>query len=153
MPGPLRYWEDYEVGADYALGRRTVSEAEIIGFATQFDPQFFHVDPEAAKRSMFGGLIASGWHTCSIMMRMLVDNYLNPETSLGSPGVDGIRWLKPVRPGDTLTGTMRILEKRESRSKPDIGIVINEASLQNQQGEVVATIRATNLIRRRAGAA
>ncbi len=149
MPGPLRYYEDYEVGAIYELGSTSISEAEIIDFARQFDPQPFHVDPAAARQSMFGGLIASGWHTCSMMMRLMADNYLNPETSLGSPGVDEVRWLKPVRPGDLLTGKMRILDKRESRSKPSIGLVINEASLQNQQGDVVATVRATNLVRRR----
>lgn len=149
MPGPLHYWEDYEVGAVYPLGARTVSAEEIIAFARQFDPQPFHIDPDAARQSMFGGLIASGWHTCSLIMRMIVDGYLNAETSLGSPGVDAVRWLKPVRPGDTLIGRMRILEKRESRSKPTIGIVINEASVENQNGETVATIRATNMVRRR----
>jgi acyl dehydratase len=148
MPGP-HYWEDYEVGADYPLGRKTVSEEEIVAFARQFDPQPFHIDAEAARGSMYGGLIASGWHTCAMMMRMIVDNYLNADSSLGSPGVDSIRWLKPVRPGDTLTGRMHIVEKRESRSKPTIGIVISEASVDNQQGETVATIRATNLVRRR----
>jgi acyl dehydratase len=149
MPGPLRYWEDYEVGATYELGSRSVSEEEIISFARQFDPQPFHVDPAAARQSMFGGLIASGWHTCSIIMRLMVDNYLHPETSLGSPGLDEVRWLKPVRPGDTLVGKMRIIDKRESRSKPAIGLVLNEASLQNQQADVVATVRATQLVRRR----
>ncbi|TWS99902.1 MaoC family dehydratase [Reyranella sp. CPCC 100927] len=149
MPGPLRYWEDYEVGARYDLGSRAITEDEIIAFARQFDPQPFHIDPVAARQSMFGGLIASGWHTGSIVMRLIVDNYLHPETSLGSPGIDNIGWLKPVRPGDVLSGTMQVLDKRESRSKPTIGILINEASLQNQKGEVVTTVRATNLIRRR----
>ncbi|HKU96123.1 MAG TPA: MaoC family dehydratase [Vineibacter sp.] len=149
MPGPLRYWEDYEVGVPYDLGSQTISQDEIVAFARQFDPQPFHVDPAAARQSMFGGLIASGWHTCGIVMRLIVDHYLHPETSLGSPGIDDIRWLKPVRPGDVLSGKMHVLDKRESRSKPTIGILINEASLQNQNGEVVATVRATNLIRRR----
>lgn len=149
MAGPLRYWEDYEAGAAYELGSQTVSEAEIIAFATQYDPQPFHVDPAAARESMFGGLIASGWHTCAIAMRMIVDSYLNPQTSLGSPGVEQVRWLKPVRPGDTLAGHMHVIDKRESRSKPDMGLLTNEASLENQHGEAVLTIRATNLIRRR----
>lgn len=148
MPGPLRYWEDYEVGKTYPLAGRTVSEAEILDFARQFDPQPFHIDPVAAKQSMFGGLIASGWHTCALMMRLMTDHYLNPETSLGSPGVDEVRWPKPVRPGDTLTGEMRVLDKRESRSKPWLGLVVNEASLRNQHGEVVLTLRATQLVRR-----
>ncbi len=149
MAGPLRYWEDYEAGAVYELGSKTVSEAEIIAFATQYDPQPFHVDPVAARDSMFGGLIASGWHTCAITMRMIVDSYLNPQTSLGSPGVEQLRWLKPVRPGDTLVGRMHVIDKRESRSKPDMGLLTNEASLENQHGEAVLTLRATNLIRRR----
>lgn len=148
MTGPLRYWEDYEVGAVYPLASRTVSEAEILDFARQFDPQPFHVDRAAAERSMFGGLIASGWHTGSILMRLMVDHYLNPETSLGSPGLEEVRWPKPVRPGDTLTGEMRILDKRESRSKPWLGLVVNEGVLRNQHGEVVMSVRATQLVRR-----
>ncbi|MCW5747914.1 MAG: MaoC family dehydratase [Alphaproteobacteria bacterium] len=149
MPGPLRYWEDYEVGKAYELGSKTVSEEEIIAFARQFDPQPFHVDRVAAEQSMFGGLIASGWHTCAINMRLMVDNYLHPESSLGSPGLDEVRWPRPVRPGDTLTGQIRIVEKRESRSKPWMGLMVNDTSLRNQDGEVVLTIRATQLIRRR----
>jgi acyl dehydratase len=149
MSGPLRYWEDYEVGAVYELGSKTVSEEEIIAFARQYDPQPFHIDPVAAKTSMFGGLIASGWHTGAMSMRLMVDNYLNPETSLGSPGLEELRWLKPVRPGDTLTSRMRIVDKRESRSKPTIGILINEAMLSNQHGELVMTVRAANMVRRR----
>jgi acyl dehydratase len=98
---------------------------------------------------MFGGLIASGWHTGAMSMRLMVDNYLNPETSLGSPGLEELRWLKPVRPGDTLTSRMRIVDKRESRSKPTIGILINEAMLSNQHGELVMTVRAANMVRRR----
>jgi acyl dehydratase len=149
MTAPLRYWEDYELGATYELGSRSVGEDEIIAFARQFDPQPFHVDREAAARSVFGGLIASGWHTCAIAMRLIADSYLNPETSLGSPGVEEIRWLQPVRPGDTLSGRMRVVDKRESRSKPTMGLLVNEASLVNQNGVVVASLRATNMVRRR----
>ncbi|HJQ59979.1 MAG TPA: MaoC family dehydratase [Vineibacter sp.] len=148
MPGPLRYWEDYNVGEVYPLGSRIVSEAEIIDFARQFDPQPFHIDHAAADKSMFGGLIASGWHSGSILMRLMVDHYLNPETSLGSPGLEEVRWPKPLRPGDTVTGEMRVLDKRESRSKPSLGLVVNEGSLRNQRGEVVISVRATQMVRR-----
>jgi acyl dehydratase len=149
MTAPLRYFEDYEVGATYELGRRTVGEAEIVAFARDFDPQPFHVDREAATRSPFGGLIASGWHTCAICMRMIVDSYLSPETSLGSPGVEQLKWLNPVRPGDTLVGRMQVVEKRPSRSRPEIGLLLNEATLVNQKGEAVLSLRATNMVRRK----
>ena len=97
----IRYFEDFVVGQTIPVGTRTVTEEEIIVFAKQFDPQPFHVDPEAAAKSMFGGIIASGWHTCGMIMRLMVDGFLNESTSLGSPGVDEVRWIKPVRGGDT----------------------------------------------------
>ena len=98
-----RYWDDYEVGTKYPLGSTSFTADEIVAFARQFDPQSFHVDAEAARESMFGGLIASGWHVAAKLMRLFVDNYIDKRTALGSPGVDEMRWLKPVRPGDTLT--------------------------------------------------
>jgi acyl dehydratase len=146
---PLRYWEDLEVGHTYALGSATMSEEAIVAFALQFDPQPFHIDREAAKASMFGGIIASGWHTCSVSMRLLADNFLHPETSLGSPGIDEVRWPKPVRAGDTITASLTVTGKRASASKPFMGLVFYDWSAVNQRGEIVVTMKATNLIRRR----
>jgi acyl dehydratase len=103
------WWEDFVVGERMEIGRHTFSEGEIIEFARRFDPQPFHIDPVAATEGFFGGLIASGWHTCSIGMRLMVESYVNKSRSLGSPGLDNIRWLGPVRPGDTITYT-RVLE-------------------------------------------
>ena len=148
MP-PLRYWEDIEVGHTYALGSVTLSEAEIVAFAREFDPQPFHIDRAAAEASMFGGIIASGWHTCSAMMRLLADNFLHPETSLGSPGIDEVRWPKPVRAGDTITASLSVTGKRASASKPFMGLTFYDWTAVNQRGETVATMKGTNLIRRR----
>src|ERR1035438_7980609 len=109
---PDRYFEDYLPGSVSEFGSIAVDEAEIIEFGKRFDPQEFHIDPVAAARGSFGGLIASGWHTGSLMMRMIVDNYLSKASSLGSPGIDELRWLRPVRPGDTLRLRATILEPR-----------------------------------------
>jgi acyl dehydratase len=144
--GP-RYFEDYFVGALHEFGSITVEEDEVTSFARRFDPQPFHTDPEAAKESIFGGLIASGWHTASLMMRLVVDNYLDATTSLGSPGVDELRWLKPVRPGDVLSVRATVLEAIRSRSKPDRGLVRTRVEMLNQHGEVVMTLKAMNLMR------
>lgn len=152
MAAPKRYWEDYEVGALIELGSTSMTKEEIVEFASRYDPQPFHVDEAAAKESFFKGLIASGWHTCSAVMRLLVDHYLSPETSMGSPGVDEIRWLRPVRPGDTLTAKVRIVDKRPSRSRPDVGSVFNEYQVFNQNGELVMTMKGVGIIRRKAAA-
>jgi acyl dehydratase len=149
MPGPQRYWEDYQVGAKFELGSKTMTKEEIIDFATKFDPQPFHIDEAAAKKSFFGGLIASGWHTCSECMRLMVDSYLSPGTSLGSPGLDEIRWLKPVYAGDTISARIVIEDKRPSRSKSDIGSVFNRYEVHNQKGELVMTMKGIGIIRRR----
>lgn len=143
------YFEDFEVGRTIEVGKRTVSEEEIVGFAKQFDPQPFHVDHEAASKSIYGGIIASGWHTCGMMMRLMVDGFLNEAASMGSPGVDEIRWIKPVRGGDTLSVTTTALEKRESGSKPDRGVVVTMWEARNQHGEVVATIKGMGMFKRR----
>lgn len=145
-----RYFEDYVTGSVSEYGSLTVEEADIIEFARRYDPQEFHIDPEAAKRGPFGGLIASGWHTCSLVMRILVDHYLSKESSLGSPGVDELRWLRPVRPGDTLRIRLTILETKRSQSKPDRGMIRNMIEVLNQTGEVVMTLKAMTLIRARA---
>jgi acyl dehydratase len=143
------YFEDFVVGRTIDIGTRTVSEEEIIDFAKKFDPQPFHVDKEAAANSIYGGIIASGWHTCSMMMRMMVDGFLREAASMGSPGVDEVRWLKPVRGGDTLTVTTTAMETRPSTSKPDRGVVVNLWQAKNQHGELVATVRGMGLFRRR----
>ncbi len=118
-----RYFEDYLAGHVHQFGSVTVSEAEIVEFARRYDPQPFHVDPEAARQTQFGGLIASGWHTAGLMMRMVVDHYLSHVASLASPGLDELRWTQPVRPGDTLSVRATVLETRPSASKSDRGLV------------------------------
>jgi acyl dehydratase len=142
------YWEDLVPGEAVGIGSYTVGADEIITFAKQFDPQPFHVDPEAAKGSIFGGLIASGWHTCGIAMRLMCDAYLNETASLGSPGLEEIRWLKPVRPGDTLRGTRTIEESRPT-SKPDRGLVLTRWDMYNQKDEHVLMMRGYGLFGRR----
>jgi acyl dehydratase len=146
-PIDQRYFEDYVSGSVHAFGEIRVEEDEIIRFARRFDPQVFHTDPEAAKQTVYGGLIASGWHSASLMMRLFVDHYLSHVASLGSPGVDELRWLKPVRPGDTLSLRITVSETKRSRSKPDRGLVRSDVEAMNQKGEVVMTMKALNFIR------
>lgn len=141
-----RYFEDYVPGITVDCGSFTMAEAEIIAFAEKYDPQPFHVDPVGAKDGPFGGLIASGWHTTSMMMRQLVDHWISPESSLGAAGVDEIRWPRPVRPGDTLSIRATVLEARRSASKPDRGIVKTRAELTNQDGDLVMQLTAINFI-------
>jgi acyl dehydratase len=143
------YLEDASAGDILELGSRTVSEAEILAFARDFDPQPFHIDPEAAAHSIFGGIIASGWHTCALTMRLMVDGFLSRVASLGSPGVEQIRWLRPVRPGDTLTARIVVLDVRASQSKPDRGAVRMRTEVTNQAGELVMTMESTGLVSRR----
>jgi len=150
-PG-LRYFEDFPVGAEYALGSRSLGQDEIIAFAREYDPQPFHTDPVAAKSSAFGTLVASGWQTVGAFMSLLVKGVLADAASMGSPGVEGIEWRKPVKPGDVLTGHLRVLESTPSKSRPDRGIVKTEGRLTNQHGEVVMTIRAVNFFGRRPAA-
>jgi len=151
-PVEERYLEDYVEGAVHEFGHISVEEAEVIAFGRRFDPQPMHADPEAAKRSLFGGLIASGWHSASLMMRVFVDHYLSHVASLASPGVDELRWHKPVRPGDTLSLRITVLESRRSRSKPDRGILRSYIEALNQHSEVVMTMKALNLLRCREAA-
>jgi acyl dehydratase len=150
-PADDRYFEDYEVGVTYELEGFELSEAEMIDFASQFDPQSFHVDPDAAKDSIYGGLIASGWHTGSRAMRVLVEGYVSSVASLGSPGVEEIRWPRPLRPGDRLTVRVTVEKARVSKSKPDRGLVHSLTEVLNQDGEVVMSLRSVNLILRRNG--
>lgn len=142
-----RYFEDYVVGSTHEFGPVAVEEEEIIAFGKRYDPQIFHTDPEAAKETVFGGLIASGWHTASLMMRLFVDHFLSHVASLASPGVDELRWLQPVRPGDELSVRVTITEARRSRSKSDRGLINTAIEVLNQNREVVMTMKAVNFLR------
>jgi acyl dehydratase len=151
MTDELLYFEDFPPGLVMDLGEVAVSADEIVAFARAFDPQPFHTDPEAAAASPFGGLIASGWHTCALLMRRMCDGYLLRSASLGSPGVDEIRWLRPVRPGDTLRATMTVTGQRPSASKPDRGVVRARYEVTNQDGATVMTMEAMSLFKRKGG--
>jgi acyl dehydratase len=148
-PNNDRYFEDYVEGDIHTFGSIAVEADEIIGFAKRFDPQSFHIDPEAAKRTPFGGLIASGWHTGGLMMRLFFEHYLTHVASLGSPGIDELRWLKPVRPGDKLSLRVTVLKAIPSKSKPDRGVVTSLIEVLNQTDEIVMALKAINLIFRR----
>jgi acyl dehydratase len=143
------YLEDYVEGLVRELAPIEVDQAEIMEFARRYDPQRFHIDEAAAAASPYGGIIASGWHTCAMVMRVLVDGHLSSDAGLASPGVDELRWLAPVRPGDRLFTTVTVLSSRASRSRPDRGIVVSGISARNQDGVVVLTMTATNFVRRR----
>ncbi len=146
VPISDRYFEDYAEGATFEFGSVSVDEAAIIAFATQFDPQDIHINPAVAARGPFGGIIASGWHTAALMMRLFVDNYLSSVASLASPGIDELRWIKPVRPGDVLHIRVTTLECRRSASRPTRGIVRSLIEVFNQRDEIVASINAINLL-------
>jgi acyl dehydratase len=148
----LTYFEDYVPGMTRDCGSVSVDQAEIISFASQFDPQPFHVDPVAAASGPFGGLIASGWHTAGLVMRLIVDHYVSPESSLGSVGLDELRWPYPVRPGDTLRVRVTVLEARRSQSKPDRGILKTLIEAENQAGQPVMRATSINFIRVRPAA-
>ena len=144
-----RYFEDFSPGETIELGSVAVTEAEIVEFARRYDPQYFHVDPEQAKDSPYGGLIASGWHTVALCMRLMVDGVFGDSAGMGSPGVDELRWLEPVRPGDVLTGRLIVLETIPSRSKPDRGVVKFRSELDNQHGETVLRFDGLGMMGRR----
>jgi acyl dehydratase len=137
---PEYYFEDFEPGQVFELGTRTVTEAEIVEFAERWDPQPFHLDPEAAEKTVFGGLIASGWHTGAMWMRLYVDTMLDGPASMGSPGIEELRWLAPVRPGDTLHGRLTVLETTPSERRPDRGTVRIRGEMVNQDGVTVLTM-------------
>ena len=145
------YFEDVEVGSSEEYGNYHVTEEEIIEFASKYDPQPFHLSEEAGKAMIFGGLCASGWHTCSMVMRMVVDQMKarGASQSMGSPGIDELRWLKPVFPGDTLRIRTTILSKRESKSRPDIGSVFLHNEAFNQKDELVVSFKPIVIYRRR----
>jgi acyl dehydratase len=144
-----RYFEDYVEGEVYRFGSIAVTEDEVVAFAKRYDPQSFHTDPVAAKRSPFGGLIASGWHTAGMMMRLFADHYLTHVASLASPGLDELRWLKPVRPGDTLSIRVTVLKAVASKSKPDRGVVKVHTRVYKQTGDLVAEFKRAVLVPKR----
>ncbi|MEI8326471.1 MAG: MaoC family dehydratase [Betaproteobacteria bacterium] len=143
------YWEDLLVGSTRELGSVRSTVEEIRAFAVQFDPQPFHIDEEAASASIFGGLCASGWHTCALAMSLMVKNFLNESSSLGSPGLESLKWLKPVFPLDTLTLHSTILESRPMGTRPDVGLVRTAWDMLNQHGEKVLHMEGYGMFRRR----
>ncbi|MFN3790632.1 MaoC family dehydratase [Massilia sp.] len=145
------YFEDFYPGQEIELGERSVSEEEIVAFAREFDPQPFHVDRDAAQASIYGGVIASGWHTCSLMMRMVVDGLMCSASSMGSPGLDGVRWLRPLHAGDTIRVRYLTTQVKASNSKPDRGVVWSKWTATNQHGEEICTIEGMGMFGRRPG--
>lgn len=144
----MLYFEDIEIGAKSSFGRYAVTREEVIEFAEKFDPQPFHLSDEAAAGTYFGRLSASGWHTAAMMMRMLVDNMSDiQQAGLGSPGIDELRWLKPVYPGDVLRVESEVVDKRASRSRPDMGSFRSRTTVFNQDGDAVMTLLSIGLIR------
>lgn len=147
----LVYFEDIEVGQAQRFGHYEVTREEIIEYARQFDPQPFHVDEETARRSMFGGLIASGWHTGAMLIRMVCDHAIPGTATSGALGFDDLKWLKPVRPGDVLSVETTVVEKIESRSRRDVGTVKVESRVVDQRDQAVMTLTSLVLYRRRSG--
>lgn len=147
-----RWFDDFRAGEVFEFGDCLVEQADIVGFARQFDPQPFHIDAEAATRSVYGGLIASGWHTAALMMRMMVDHFIPPASSMGSAGMDELRWLKPVRPGDRLRVRLTVTAVKPSVSRPDRGVVHQQVTVLNQRDEAVMTCHGTGMYRRGPGA-
>ena len=148
-----RYFEDYIAGAVHEFGSISVEQQEVLDFGRRFVPLSYHTDPELAKQSIYGGLIASGWHTAALMMRLYTENYLSKVANLGSPGCDELKWDKPVFPGDDLSIRVTVLETRRSESKPDRGIVRSFVEVLNQKREVVMTLKMVNFVRSRESAA
>lgn len=148
MPATL-HWEDLQAGSVRELGTTSVTADEIKEFAGKYDPQPFHLDEDAARTSLFGSLCASGWHTCALAMRLTVDNMLRHSTSLGSPGLESLKWLKPVYPGDVLSLRHTILESRGLRKRPDTGLVRSRWEMFNQKGEQVLEMEGYGFFRRR----
>ncbi|MDQ2779297.1 MAG: MaoC family dehydratase [Pseudomonadota bacterium] len=149
MPTPRYYWEDFPVGHVMAFGHMPVTREAVLAFARQFDPQPFHLDEEAAKTSLFGGLCASGWHTCAMAMRMMCDGYLLQSSSLGSPGIENLRWLKPVFPGDTLRMQVEVTEARPMASRPGVGLTRLRWTILNQHEAPVMTMEGWGMFGRR----
>ena len=149
VPPKERWFEDYAVGEVFEFGDHLVTEEEIVEFARRYDPQAFHLSHEAGAATHFGGLVGSGWMSCAIMMRMLCDHFISPRASMGSPGIEQVRWLRPVRPGDRLRARIQVLQARASQSRPDRGIVSSRQELINQHGETVMTLQGNGFYLRR----
>jgi acyl dehydratase len=149
VPFKERFFEDYPVGEIAEFGDYLITEAEVLSFAAQYDPQPFHLDQAAGADSIYGGLIASGWMTASVAMRMMVDHYISPRSSMGSPGIDELRWLRPVRPGDRLRLRVSVVDARASQSKPDRGMVQFLEEVVNQEGTTVMTLKGFGIYARR----
>jgi acyl dehydratase len=147
--GKFYYWEDFEKGQLIDCGSYSLTEEEVIEFASKYDPQRFHINKESAENTIFKGLIASGWQTCSVMMRMVCDTFMINSSSTGSPGLDSLKWIKPVRPGDILKTTFEVLETRALNSKPHLGMIKSKWSCFNQRDELTATVEAWNLFEKR----
>lgn len=145
----MRYFEDFHVGDTFDLGSIPITEEEIITFARQYDPQPFHVDLEQAKESFFGGLVASGWHTSALFMRMFVDTLLNQSASLASPGVEEVHWLRPVRPGDVLRGRFTVVDSKPSARRPEMGTIRSRCEMFNQHDELVMRLAGIHFFGRR----
>lgn len=149
-PRTIRFWwEDFPAGSVREFGAKPVTRDAVIAFAAEFDPQPFHLDDEAAEASLFGRLSASGWHTCAMTMRMICDDHLLDAASLGSPGIDSLRWTKPVYPGDTLSVRLEVLEARPMGSRPEVGLLRQRWQVLNQHRDVVMTMEGWGMIRRR----
>ena len=149
-PRTIRFWwEDFPAGSVREFGAKQVTRDAVIAFAAEFDPQPFHLDDEAAEASLFGRLSASGWHTCAMTMRMICDDHLLDAASLGSPGIDSLRWTRPVYPGDTLSVRLEVLEARPMGSRPEVGLLRQRWQVLNQDREVVMTMEGWGMIRRR----
>lgn len=143
------YWEDFRVGERVLMGSVKVTKEDIVRFAVEYDPQLFHIDEKAGESSIFGGLIASGWHTCSLVMKMMCDSYLLDSASMGSPGMEHIKWVKPVRPNDVLTAFRTTIETKSSQSKPDRGFVKTLFEVFNNNQELVMSMEGLGMFRRK----
>ncbi len=141
-----RYFEDVKIGDAIEYGSKTLTKDEIINFAKKYDPQPFHVDEAAAKETIYGGIIASGWHTAAVTMRMMVDNMIDTKASLGSPGIDNLRWHKPVFPGDTLRVRSEVTDKRRSKSRPTMGTTFGKLEVFNQNDELVMSFNSIGMM-------
>jgi acyl dehydratase len=148
---PTRYFEDYVKGTVTEYGPRRVTREEIVAFAAEFDPQPMHLDEDAARTSMLGGLAASGWHSCGLVMRMVADGPLHDSTAMGSPGVEEVRWLRPLRPDDRVTLRVTVADTRTSRSRPELGFVAFVFELIGQSGLPITIVTGTMMFGRRQG--
>jgi acyl dehydratase len=147
---PLRYFEDFQTGQELPLKPHTVTRAEIVAFASEYDPQPFHLDESAGSDTLLGGLAASGWHTCALFMRMMYEGWLNESASMGAPGIDRLKWVRPVRPGDVLSGRSVVVDVRPSRSRPDRGFVHLRHEVVDARGDLVMLLEHPFMVTRRA---